>query len=463
VRASLLLLVALLLAGCFQSVPPSVPGAVVQPPATHGLYAYDGTGKAVPLPEGANATWLLSDVKHSGAEPTLGVTGKGTIFVVSSNDVFRSTDNGSSWTLASPPANFPRTLDPMLWVDQDTGRVFLDHLYVACSYLAFSDDEGATWLYNPAACGIPADDHQTVGTGKPQGATTVTVGYPDVVYYGWNGAAFSGIARSLDGGLTFAGGVIAIDQAHCGGLNGHLKSDKDGILYLPAAGCDQPVVAVSRDSGMTWEQHVIETGGVGRSTPGDDPSIAIDTAGNAYLVWPGKDAHMYASVSTDKGKTWGPAIKVSPPEVKSSMMAVSIAGDPGRVMFGYYGTTADTSSWKSPNSDDAAKDARWHLYVTWTTGLLSGANATMVTQQLTPDDNPVSIGRVHNGGDDGTPDRNLLDFFDMQRDGQGRVYVAYTDGCNHKCATDPATRNSETNVAVLKQGVGLMAAAPRLS
>lgn len=423
----------------------------------------DGLGHPVSMPPAlADPTWAINDVKHNGGEPTLGVNAKGTLFVVSSNDVFRSRDNGTTWQMVSPPANFPRSLDPILWVDQDTGRVFLDHLYLACSYLAYSDDEGANWLYNPVACGIPGDDHQTLATGKPVNVAVPMPLYKNVVYYGWNGVAYSGVSRSLDGGVTFAGGVIAIDQAHCGGLNGHMKIDKDGIVYLPAAGCDQPVVAVSRDSGVTWEQHTIDTGGVGRSAPGDDPSIAIDTAGNAYLIWPGKDAKMYGSISTDKGKTWGPAFHVSPPAITSSLEAVSIAGDPGRVAFGYYATTADTSSWKTPNSDDAAKDARWHLFVTYSLDALDGANATFVTQQVTPDDNPVTIGRLHNGGADGTKDRNLLDFFDMVRDGQGRVYIAYTDGCYHKCATDPATRMSQTTVATLASGPGLLSAVPML-
>lgn len=462
VRVLVLALLAVFLAGCAQT-PPSTPPGIFTLLPTSGLVAFTGAGVATAVPSGIGSpTWAINDVKHSGAEPTMGVDAKGTLYVVSANDVFRSKDNGTTWQMVSPPANFPKTLDPLLWVDQDTGRVFLDHLYLACSYLAFSDDQGASWLYNPAACGIPADDHQTLTTGKPVGVPLMPPVYPNVVYYGWNGIAYSGVARSLDGGMTFAGGVIAIDQAHCGGLNGHMKTDKDGIVYLPAAGCDEPVVAVSRDSGLTWEQHTIATGGAGRSTPGDDPSIALDTAGNAYLIWPGKDAKMYGSVSTDKGKTWGTAFHISPPGITSSLEPVSIAGDAGRVAFGYYATTADTSTWKTPNSDDAPKDARWHLYVTYSLDAIGGPSATFVTQQLTPDDNPISIGRVHNGGSDGTPDRNLLDFFDMVRDGQGRVYVAYTDGCYHKCASDPATRLSQTTVATLTSGPGLLSAAPML-
>jgi hypothetical protein len=116
-------------------------------------------------------------------------------------------------------------------------------------------------------------------------------------------------------------------------------------------------------------------------------------------------------------------------------MAVSAAGGPGRVAFAYYATKDATTDWASVNSDDAAPETHWHLFVTYSLDALKGADATFVTVQLTPYDDPIQIGRIHNGGDDGTPDRNLLDFFDMVRDPEGRVYIAYTDGCVAGCAS----------------------------
>lgn len=449
-----LLLAGLVLAGCVQ------PGAVETPaglldldPA--GVLAFNGKGEPVPPPAGPLARFAITALDHKGAEPTLGVTPKGNVFVISGSDVLRSQDKGMTWEIVSPPANFPRTLDPYLHVDPDTGRVFMDHLYVGCSYLAWSDDEGESWLYNPAACGMPVNDHQTLSTGKPAGAAP-TLAYPNVVYYGYNGLAFTGVARSLNGGLTFAGATVAIGPDHCGGLNGHIVTGPDGVVYVPAAGCDEPVVAVSRDGGVTWEQHVIDTQGAGRSTPGDDPSVAIDSAGNAYLIFPGKDARMYGSVSTDQGKTWSPAFRISPPQVTSSLMPTSVAGDPGRVAFAYYATTAPTDGWDSVNSADAAEDARWHVFVTYSEDALLGPDATFVTVQVTPDENPVKIGRIWNGGG-GDPDRNLLDFFDVARDAEGRVFVAYTDGCNHQCKDQESSRDRETTVATLVEGPSLLA------
>ena len=460
-RVPLLLLAAgLVLAGCVAPGGTETPGGILNLVPDDAL-AFNGKGEAVRAPDGPLAQFVTNALGHKGAEPTMGVSSKGTLFVISGADVMRSEDKGATWTKTSPVANVPASLDPYLHVDVDTGRVFMDHLYVGCSYLAWSDDEGKNWLYDPLACGLPGNDHQTVSTGKPVGVPTV--GYPNVVYYGYNGfAGITNVARSLNGGLTFAGATIAIDPAHCGGLNGHIVTDKDGVVYVPSAGCDEPVVAVSRDSGLTWEQHVIDTGGVGRSDPGDDPSLAVDADGNAFLVFPGKDAKMYGSLSTDKGKTWSPVFRVSPPNVQSALMPTSVAGDAGRVAFAYYATTASVEGWKSVNSADAPEDTRWHLFVTYSTDALLGPDATFVTVQVTPDDNPVKIGRIWNGGGD-DPDRNLLDFFDMARDADGRIYVAYTDGCNHQCTDQASSRDRETSIATLTMGPSLMASVGALT
>lgn len=453
-----LLVVALALAGCFGATTPGPhdPDAPL-PGLPAGGVAFDGRGNARAMPTSV-MQFAVRDPGHAGAEPTLGVTSSGAIFVISDTTVLRSRELGATWQDVSPQVNWPGavvgSLDPYLWVDRDTDRVFASHLYVGCNYLAFSDDEGDTWISNPAACGTPVNDHQTIATGKPAADDPLPplgLVYENVVYYGYNGLAYTGVARSLDGGVTFSPAVVAIGPEHCGGLNGHIKtSPVDGTVYVPAPGCDEPVVAVSRDAGVTWTAQFIDTAGAGRSAPGDDPSVALDAEGNAFFAWVGADARMYGTLSNDRGATWAPAFKVSPPHVTSTLFAASTAGAAGRVAFAYYGTTADTSTWDGAYSADAPADTRWHLFVTYSLDALAGADATWVTVQVTPDTDPIQVGSIWNGGG-GRPDRNLLDFFDMTTDPEGRVIVAYTDGCR-ACATPDSSRESDTMVAVLAAG-----------
>lgn len=467
--------VALAFAGCVDPGEGGVPAALVGGDDASSAAAFDGLGAPVALPQDARGAMRFAamSLEHEGAEPTLGVDAEGRIFVISDTAVLRSSDQGATWEDVSPLLNWPAgSLDPYLHVDVDTGRVFVDHLYLGCSYLLHSDDQGASWVANPAACGRPANDHQTIGTGKPRGVSTV--GYPNVVYYAYNdfvspvgvGAvdvpSFTSVARSLDGGLTFQPATLAIGPEDCGGLNGHLVTAPDGTVYVPAAGCDEPVVAVSRDSGLTWTTRTIDTGGAGRSAPGDDPSLAVDSEGNAYLVWPGLDARMYGSVSSDGGETWSSAFRVSPPDVTSSLMPTSVAGSAGRVAFAYYGTKSPTDGWESVNSGDATDEARWHVFVTYSLDALAGPAATLVTVQATPDEDPIQIGSIHNGGG-GSADRNLLDFFDMARDAHGRVSVAFTDGCTRECASPDTSRSSTTSFALLVEGPSLLAGKGRLA
>ncbi|HUR68375.1 MAG TPA: sialidase family protein [Candidatus Thermoplasmatota archaeon] len=444
-RAVPLVLVALLFAGC------TTPAANVPflPPA----------------PTAASMVFDLVSLEHEGGEPTMGIDSEGRAYVISDASIFRSDDQGATWTDVTPsPNNWPvGSLDPYIYVDRDTDRVYADHLYVGCSYLLWSDDHGASWTANPGACGRPGNDHQTVASGVPVGVPTV--GYPKVVYYGYNDAAPVGlgvlpnqgatsVARSVNGGVAWEPAVIAIGPDHCGGLNGHIATAPDGTVYVPSAGCDEPVVAVSRDSGSSWEVTPIDTKGHGRSEPGDDPSLAVDDAGNAFLVWPGKDARMYGALSTDAGKTFGAPFAVSPPHVNSSLMPTSVAGAAGRVAFAYYGTSDTVGDWKSVNSDDASKDTRWHVFVTYSLDALS-ATPTWTTVQVTPDDDPVQVGSIHNGGG-GDPDRNLLDFFDMAAGPDGKIMIVFTDGCK-TCDSPDTSRDSTTTVATLREGPVLVA------
>ncbi|MHB8606487.1 MAG: sialidase family protein [Thermoplasmatota archaeon] len=474
---ALVLVAPFVLSGCVDPATPTrVPVGVGAPALPPLVFVTDSSG----APSSATADprsvprFVIRDLHATASEPTIGVTSQGNIFVDAvvplTNPlvtqvqpiVLRSTDRGKSWTqTGSFPDGAPVTQDAYLYVDPATNRVFADHLATtACSWLTWSDDEGASWSSNPAACGLPNNDHQTIVAGKPRAGTT-TIGYPNVVYYAYNGnypsdaksvSGSSNVARSIDGGVTFAPAALAIDGAHCGGLNGHLRVDAEGRVFLPGIGCDEPVLAISEDSGQSFTDVTIESGR-GRSRPGDDPSLGVDTAGNLYYAWPGKDARMYLVTSRDHGHTWSHASALSPQVVTSALEVTGVAGDPGRIAFAYYGSKSPTKDWQSVNSDDATPDATWYVFVTYSLNALD-AHPVFTTVQLPADDKPIQRGRIHNGAG-GDPARNLLDFFDLVIDDAGRVYVAYTDGC-HGCTSADTSRASALTVALLDTGPSLL-------
>src|SRR5687768_10808423 len=139
------LLMAILLtatvAGCFGSEQDDG-DEVVDPPVTDPFLA-------------TPPTFFVNDVGEQGPEPSIRADSSGAIYYQALEKTMKSVDGGQTWTNVNSPLALPTTLDPYLWLDPATDRVFANQLYVACSYLTFTDDGGATWLANPAACGTP--------------------------------------------------------------------------------------------------------------------------------------------------------------------------------------------------------------------------------------------------------------------------------------------------------------------
>ncbi|MDQ3991252.1 MAG: glycoside hydrolase, partial [Actinomycetota bacterium] len=266
---------------------PATAGTV---PAFHpGHLDGDTVVPSTPIPdfEGEPLVLQTTYIGRRAAEPTIGIDKQGNAFIAaygpdsmglvqtSRTRVVRSTDGGLTWQVAGPTLPTgdpmpPATLDPMIYVDEETGRVFNVELSLACSTVSFSDDRGASWISNPAGCGQLVNDHQTIVAANPTPGV-VTVGYPNVVYYCFNRVTDSSCSRSLDGGLTWSPtgtpASIGYDPGNnwnkfgvpglCGGLHGHVRADARGWLYIPRGYCDKPQLAVSENGGLTWRQTVV--------------------------------------------------------------------------------------------------------------------------------------------------------------------------------------------------------------
>jgi hypothetical protein len=414
----------LALAGCLQGPagddasadgggPVDVTGNATQ--SRNILILGNATGGAL----GAPVRFALNDVGVGAPEPTLGVTSTGSVFYIAGTSVLKSTDHGLSWTNVAPqvgPTNVPpTTLDPMLYVDPVTDRVFYDHLYLACSYMAYSDDEGETWIPNPATCGVPGIDHQSLSSGPSVLPAPV---YDDrAVYFCANQLADATCAVSLDGGATFPitrPVFRADDPRSCGGIHGHVVIGPEGNVYLPAWHCDEPWIGISRDGGLSWEAFRVAPG---VSSGEMDPSVAVATDGSVYYFWMDLEGQPYLAVSEDEGRTWSEPTDVSFPGLTVANLPSIVAGDAGRVAFTYIGTTDG----EPVNPGAVDEKTTWHLYVTMSTNALD-PDPRFTTVRLTTDDAPIHVGACSGGYRCGA----IVDFMDIAMGPDGRVYSSST-------------------------------------
>jgi YD repeat-containing protein len=438
------------------------------------------------------ATYRPYAVGFNSGEPSIGYDLKAdaAMFTADTTTVRMTWDAKGRLTTKDVSApNAVTSLDPIGFTDPRTHRSFTSQLALACSLLSFSDDAGASWTPS-SGCG-PATmlDHQTVGGGpyraEAKPPTAGLTGYPDAVYYcAQNG--YSGVcARSDDGGLTFpfsspaynAPGVTssAPDGGACSAIHGHLKVAPDGVVYLPNKGCGGtptagnltnseffgggPAVSVSEDNGQTWTV---------RRVPGahnqdeSDPSIAFDSASTGFFGWEdgtnpsettyGRTSAAKISVTRDHGKTWSKPYDVSSPlGLHNVQFPEVIAGDAGRAAFAFLGTKGI--------GDDQHNGfvGAWHLYVATTVD----GGRTWKTVDTTPND-PVQRGCISLQGTSNKnvadanlcTQRNLLDFNDIALDRQGRVLVAYTDGCVGACVTHASSGSTDAVSMVMRQTSG---------
>lgn len=409
-------------------------------------------------------------------EPTLGINPKtGAILYQAYTETLRVTGmrpgGAATWELGAFPVPQPRSFDPILRTDPDTGRTFTSQLLLACSQGGFTDDDAKSFTLSQG-CGIgSAFDHQTVGFGpyvkgsRLAALKNPVTDYPNVVYYCAQDVATAKCSMSTDGGITFPTTSVVYTTAECqlGGIFGHIKAAPDGTVYLPPRYCPdltagefQTGVAVSEDNGLTWD--VRELPG---SVYGDagHPSVAAGRNGDVYLGYGGpldrttvfQSGPPMAAMSKDKGKTWSKPVNVgADARIQNTRFPVMVAGDAGRAAFGYLGSTT------AGNGSAPGFAGRWDLYVSFT----SDGGRTWRTTRATPE-HPVQVGPICTSGTTCGSSRNLLDFNDMQIDpATGRVVVAFADGCPGSAACTTKSRFQKAVISKQTDGPSLYAKAP---
>jgi len=393
----------------------AAPARAVDP--TYGIYP-------APSPLGTGA-----------GEPSLGVdwkTGK-VMFQAGLQTLRVSFDDTASpatafWQDVSYTLTSLATLDPILYVDRQTGRTFVSQLAGVTSLMAVSDDDGASWTPSQGS-GIPSGvDHQTVGGGAPAAGllpAVIAALYPHTVYYCSQDVALALCAESPDGGLTFGVGVPIYTILSCGGLHGHVRVAPDGTAYVPNKSCGSGQgMAVSTNNGLTWTVRTVP----GSTSGSSDPSVGIATDGTVYFGYGDASSHPRIAVSHDRGVTWSASQDVGVPfGIQNTVFPEVVAGDPNRAAFAFLGTpTAGADG----TGENPSFPGEWHLYIATT----YDGGGTWTTVDATPAD-PVQRGSICTAGTTCGSTRNLLDFMDIAVDAQGRVVVAFADGCVGSCVS----------------------------
>jgi hypothetical protein len=399
--------------------------------------AHRAGGKAVATKTAAKPKMFR--LNHGAGEPTIGFTRDGKLFYTASSGcvtscagqpqmvetvgpggraILMTPDNGKTWKDVSPgvPAAgaspHALSLDPYLYVDKnaDNDRIFDIDLNAACAELSFSDDQGKTWITNPLACGEPVNDHQTLFSGKP--TKSLSPLYGKVLYYCFNKLAYTKCTKSLDGGLTFIP-TTGLTNPECSGLNGHGVTDKKGVIYLPYTGCANAAsVAVSTDEGDTWK--ILKVPGV-KAEGGGDPSVAVDTNGNIYVVFVDAERQTMLATSRNAGKTWSKPLNVAAPGVLQTNLATVTVGAPGKIAIAYYGSTSDE------------KNAFWSGYLASGVDVLT-SRPTFYSASINNPKNPLKA----KGCGPGRCGR-VLDFIDVEISPSGQPWGAYVDACRETC------------------------------
>ena len=488
--------------------------------AVAGLVVFAVAGAGIAGHAASPNTYKAYSVGISGGEPSIGYDYIRNVAMYGQTEIRRLTwdDTLPGSPMTSTNVNPPQTrsLDPITVVDPYTSRSFTSQLLAACSSAFYSDDAGANWTPSQGCGAATVLDHQTIGAG-PFHAPVPTLpppAYPDAVYYCAQNGFQGSCAVSLNGGLTFGQGVLAANGplndlsdpnptfaaqgGACSALHGHLRVSPDGTAYLPLKGCGgtfstnngtnteyvggQPSLSISPDNGTTWTIHRVPStmvpNGLGTGSnmvenPDEsDPSVGITRqSGWLYYGWEnghnptdlknGDQTQAMVSVSKDHGTTWSPPTDVSSPlGLHNVQFPEVIAGDDNRAAFAFLGTTTIGDDQTNAFTNMVPKPF-WHLFISTT----YDGGATWSTVDATPD-KPVQRGCIDLQGTTIPPSgrldpcnssqRNLLDFNDITVDKDGRVLVAYTDGCaaTSPCVTDPTNNHPTAEDMVMRQATG---------
>lgn len=337
-----------------------------------------------------------------------------------------SDDLGETWNFAErtlPPDGVPGSgfSDPEFAIDK-AGNVYISEINLVNVAVSKSYDSGRTYeLQN--FFGQVMEDRQWMAADEA-----------NVLYM--TGNVFAGgtfpnepagntghhLWKSTDGGETF------VDAGENPGGDGDIRVDKEtGILYEAAIDDGILSMGVFPDARGTErpERTLYEVAG-GVDLGSGFPACDLDPEGNLYLTWSeggdgDRSAGVYYSYSTDEGETWAEPMRIDGSSHTDIWPWIAV-GDKGRAAITWL-----RASRELPGHDpETPGDHVWRVVAASTLNGLGGA--TFTRSVATP--TPVHQGTICNSGTvcqaQGV-DRRLGDFFTLDIDNTGHVWIGYPD------------------------------------
>jgi hypothetical protein len=420
-----------------------------------------------------HATW--NDPIRMVGEPDIVIDHNGGIYIsgpggstTQSSWFWKSTDKGLQWHLIGCPLKSNCQNgggDTEITIARNNDVFASDLQTLTCNSALRSYDQGATWLTSEGC--FPGTDRQWMGNYDPNASATGRR-----IYLSANGQAQGCyFLASTDNGVTYAGTDLVnnptavIDPANGESCIGRfIVNPSNGHIYVPGDGHTW----VSTDGGVTFAGRTRPAGVQGNFFA----NVAIDTAGNLWQGWTtgcGNPAttpcKAFVAYSTNEGQTWSTPIQVntgagSPagttPDLRQMLFPWTVVGDPGRVAIVYYATTDAQRNGSFPGSINAL----WHVYMSMSTNALA-ANPTWTQVQV--DEHTMHRATVCTGGFPGcltaNSDRSMADFFAVDKDPQGRVYIAYNENSDLSQVAPGEYIGKPINAAIrLRTGPSLFAA-----
>ncbi|MDQ3928057.1 MAG: S-layer homology domain-containing protein, partial [Chloroflexota bacterium] len=302
---------------------------------------------------------------------------------------------------------------------------------------AFSPDRGNTWLRNSVTSPFVGVDRQWHAMDNG----TTTSASDNTYFLTWRQTPLGSFLMSSTDGVVYVPAQADPTEAiNSGAPCGDLRFDPAlRYLYLPCASTDRVEVAyahvdVGQRTGLAFQRSF--AGDALGDTGNLFPSLAVDRAGNVYVVYTDSgNFNTYLVYSTDHAQTWSDPVRLNGNDANTTIFPWVVAGEEGRVAVAYiatdkFGTPGPDSFPSWFNDKPASATVKWYLYVNY----VENANSPNPTiYQVQASQHPMNYGQICTAGTlciATGGDRTMADFLTIQHDNQGAMRIIYNDTTN---------------------------------